>query len=305
MQKTKREFKDTHIKLTFEDKLFEIISYVFLTILGLVCLYPLYFTLIASISDPQLVNSGQIMFLPRNIMMDGYEKVFAYKPLWRGYGNTIIYTLLGTTLNIFLTMITAYPMSRKKFIGKNFFLFYLMFTMYFSGGLIPTFLIVKQIGLYNNWMVMIVMGMISITNVIIARTFIQNSIPEELIEAASIDGLNHYGIFAKMVLPLSKPIIIVLCLYYGVGHWNNYWTAMIYLNDQNLFPLQLILRGLLTANQLSADLASDYEDAVRMQNMVDLMKYGMVIAASLPLLIVYPFLQKYFTKGVMIGSVKG
>lgn len=238
-------------------------------------------------------------------MWDGYQKIFSYKQIWTSYRNTIVYTVLGTLLNVLLTMITAYPLSRKDLRGKKLILFYMMFTMYFGGGLIPTFLVIKSLGLYNNWLIMIFSGLISISNVIICRTFIMNSIPEDLYEAAILDGANHFHYFRRVVLPLSAPVLAVMALYYGVGHWNGYWTAMIYLNDKDLYPLQLVLRGILTLNQIDTDLVSDFDDIVRQQRIAELMKYGLIVVSSAPLIIIYPFLQKHFAKGVMIGSVKG
>ena len=293
------------IHLSRSDQVFEILSYVLLTVLTLVVLYPLYFVLIASISDPNMVGNGQVIFFPKNIMWNGYQKIFSYKQIWTSYRNTIVYTVLGTLLNVLLTMITAYPLSRKDLRGKKLILFYMMFTMYFGGGLIPTFLVIKSLGLYNNWLIMIFSGLISISNVIICRTFIMNSIPEDLYEAAILDGANHFHYFRRVVLPLSAPVLAVMALYYGVGHWNGYWTAMIYLNDKDLYPLQLVLRGILTLNQIDTDLVSDFDDIVRQQRIAELMKYGLIVVSSAPLIIIYPFLQKHFAKGVMIGSVKG
>lgn len=292
------------IKLTRQDIVFETVSYILLTVLMLAVLYPLYFVLIASFSDPQMVNSGQVLFIPKGIMLDGYQKVLSYGQLWVGYRNTILYTVLGTILNVFLTMLTAYPLS-KKFYGRNLFLLFVMIPMYLSGGLIPTYLIMQDLGLVDNWLIMVVSGMVSITNIIICRTFLVTSIPNELYEAAFIDGLDHFGMFTKIVLPLSKPILAVMCLYYGVAHWNDFWTAMIYINNSQYYPLQLVLRGILTLNQIDPNMFADAEDAVKLQNTADLMKYAMIIVSTIPLLVVYPFIQKYFTKGVMLGSLKG
>ena len=222
-----------------------------------------------------------------------------------GYRNTIFYTVVGTVFNVFLTMLTAYPLSRKNFVGKKFFIFFFMFTMYFAGGLIPSFLVNKALGLYDNWMIMIVAGLISVPNVIICRTFMQNSIPDELYEAAVVDGITHWKNFTRIVLPLSAPVIAVMVLYYGVAHWNDYWTAMVYLSKQETFPLQLVLRGILTLNQVDTGLIQDYEDLIQRQNLVELMKYALIVVSSVPLIVIYPFFQKHFTKGIMVGSLKG
>lgn len=293
------------IKGSMQDRVFEACSYFILTIVLITILYPLHFVAIASFSDPVQVNLGNVVFIPKGITFDGYARVFNFDQLWIGFRNSVIYTILGTLINITVTLMVAYPLSRKVFSGKKAITFYLIFTMYFNGGLIPTFLVVKSLGLYNNWLVMIIMGAVSVFNVIIARTFIQNSIPEELFEAAFIDGSSHLNNFIKIVIPLSRPIIAVLTLYYGVAHWNNFMDALVYLSDKNLYNLQLVLRGILTSNQVSADLMTDFEDFYRRQNEVELMKYGMIVISSVPLLFIYPFLQKYFTKGIMIGSLKG
>ena len=293
------------IRLSRQDRVFEIISYVILTLLSLLVLYPLYFVVIASFSSPQMVNAGQVFLIPKGITWDGYQKIFSYSQLWKGYRNTIFYTLLGTALNVSVTMLAAYPMSRKQFYGKKFFLFYMMFTLYFGGGLIPTYLVCQRLGLVNRWPIMVILGMVSISNTIVCITFLRSSIPAELYEAAYIDGISHFQNFLQIVLPLSKSIIAVMCLYYGVGHWNDYWKGMIYLNDQKLYPLQLILRGILTLDQIDASMLTDYEDIIRLQNQKELIKYGSIIVSTIPMLAIYPFLQKYFVKGVMIGSLKG
>ena len=293
------------IRLSRQDKVFEGISYVILSLLSLIVLYPLYFIVIASFSDPQMVNGGQVFLIPKGITWDGYQKIFSYAQLWTGYRNTIFYTLLGTVLNVSVTMLTAYPMSRKQFYGKKFFLFYMMFTMYFGGGLIPTYLVCQKLGLVNRWPVMVILGLVSISNIIVCITFLRSSIPTELYEAAYIDGISHFQNFWQIVLPLSKPIIAVMCLYSGVGHWNDYWKGMIYLNDQKLYPLQLILRGILTLDQIDFSLLTDYEEILRLQSRKELIKYGIIIVSTVPMLVIYPFLQKYFVKGVMIGSLKG
>ena len=293
------------IRMSRQDKVFSALNYTLLIILTFIVAYPLYFVLIASISNPRLVASGQVWWFPKDIMWDGYKEVFSYGQLWTGYRNTIFYTVVGTVFNVFLTMLTAYPLSRKNFVGKKFFIFFFMFTMYFAGGLIPSFLVNKALGLYDNWMIMIVAGLISVPNVIICRTFMQNSIPDELYEAAVVDGITHWKNFTRIVLPLSAPVIAVMVLYYGVAHWNDYWTAMVYLSKQETFPLQLVLRGILTLNQVDTGLIQDYEDLIQRQNLVELKKYALIVVSSVPLIVIYPFFQKHFTKGIMVGSLKG
>ncbi|WP_304944208.1 carbohydrate ABC transporter permease [Vallitalea guaymasensis] len=293
------------MKISKDDIIFDTINYILLSCVLIIVLYPLYFIVIASISDPTAVSNGQLKFLPIDITFEGYKRIFQDRLILSGYKNTIKYTVIGTTINIFLTMMTAYPLSRKDFSGRKALMIFLMITMYFNGGLIPTYLIVKHLGLINNWLIMVLKGAVSVYNIIIARSFLQSSIPEELYEAAVIDGCSHIKFFTRVVLPLSKAIIAVLVLFYGIVHWNEFFTALIYLRDEKLYPLQLILRSILLENQMQDAMMNNIDDINNQQYIADLIKYGMIIVASLPLLILYPFLQKYFVKGVMIGSVKG
>ena len=293
------------MKISKDDIIFDTINYILLSCVLIIVLYPLYFIVIASISDPTAVSNGQLKFLPIDITFEGYKRIFQDRLILSGYKNTIKYTVVGTTINIFLTMMTAYPLSRKDFSGRKALMIFLMITMYFNGGLIPTYLIVKHLGLINNWLIMVLKGAVSVYNIIIARSFLQSSIPEELYEAAVIDGCSHIKFFTRVVLPLSKAIIAVLVLFYGIVHWNEFFTALIYLRDEKLYPLQLILRSILLENQMQDAMMNNIDDINNQQYIADLIKYGMIIVASLPLLVLYPFLQKYFVKGVMIGSVKG
>ncbi len=292
------------IKLSKGDRIFDVVNYVILSIILLIIFYPLYFIFIASFSDPTYVNNGKMLLWPVGWMTLGYEKVFQYKDVWIGFRNTILYAVCGTSLNVALTMGIAYTLSRRSFVGKKALIVFILIPMFFGGGLVPTYLLVKDLGLYNTPLIMIIMGAVSIFNVIIARTFIQVSIPEELYEAAQIDGCNHFTYFFRIILPLSSSIIAVLVLYYGVDHWNEFFTALIYLNDKDLFSLQLVLRGILIEGAVQSDLVAGAEDAVRRQREMEQLKYALIIMTSLPMLIVYPFLQKYFVKGVMIGAVK-
>ena len=287
------------------DLAFDIFNYVLLGLAALVVLYPLYFVVIASFSDPDAINTGRVVLWPVGFNTMGYEKIFADAKIWRSYSNTIFYTLLGTTINIFLTMMFAYPLSRREFFGRKFLTFFMMFTLYFQGGLVPTYLLMQDINLYDTPWVMVLLPALNVFNVIIARTNIQNNIPEELYEAACLDGCSHLKYFWKVVFPLSKTIIAVLVLYYGVAHWNDYMNGLIYLRDEGLYPLQLVLRGILVQNQASASMMSDVESMMAQQKAAELIKYGLIIVSALPVLVIYPFLQKYFAKGVMVGSVKG
>lgn len=287
------------------DMLFDIFNYVLLGIITLLVLYPLYFIIIASFSDPDYINTGQVVLFPKGFNTLGYQKIFEDTKIWRAYGNTIFYTLVGTVINIVLTMMFAYPLSRKNFCCRKFFTFFMMFTMYFQGGLMPTYILMQNMKLYDTPWVMVLLPAINVFNVIIAKTNIQNNIPEELYEAASIDGCSHFHFFCKIIMPLSKSIVAVLILYYGVAHWNEFMNGLVYLRDEGLYPLQLVLRGILVQNQASADMMADIDSMMEQQKAAELIKYGLILVSALPVLVLYPFLQKYFAKGVMVGAVKG
>ena len=293
------------IRLSRQDKVFEGISYVILSLLSLIVLYPLYFIVIASFSDPQMVNGGQVFLIPKGITWDGYQKIFSYGQLWTGYRNTIFYTLLGTVLNVSVTMLTAYPMSRKQFYGKKIFLFYMMFTMYFGGGLVPTYLIVKQTGLLGSMWALFLPGVVAVGNVIIVRNFFENNIPRELLEAAEIDGASKWTVFVKMVIPLSRSIMAVMVVYSMVAYWNDWFTALIYLRADQA-PLPLVLRNILIKSSTSASQSSMVAGGfAELNKLTEMIKFASIIVAAAPMLIVYPFVQKYFEKGFMAGAVKG
>ncbi|TWE01032.1 carbohydrate ABC transporter membrane protein 2 (CUT1 family) [Neobacillus bataviensis] len=304
MSKQKKNNRAKEIK-SREDKIFDTINFIFLTLICLAVLYPLYFVVIASISNPDLVYNGSVWLLPKEITFEGYKRIFSDPKIWLGYKNTIIYTVLGTAVQVSLTLMAAYALSRKDLYGKSFFMLLILFTMFFSGGLIPTYLVVKQLGMLNTIWAMIIPKAIAVWNLIVARSFFESSIPNELLEAGKIDGCSNTKFFLKIVLPLSKPIIAVLVLFYAVGNWNSYFDALIYLNDESLYPLQLILRNILIQNQMSVQMMSDLDNLAAQQHVGEIIKYGVIIVAALPLLILYPFVQKYFVKGVLIGGVKG
>lgn len=266
--------------------------------------YPMYFIIIASFSDSTLVNQGQVIFLPKGISFYGYEQIFKNKNIWLGYKNTIVYTALGTMLNLAVTLPAAYVLSRKNFRPRKLLMFLFVFTMYFNGGMIPTYMIIKDLHLLDTPWVLIVMGAVSVYNLIITRTFFENSIPDELYEAATLDGCSQFRYFISVVLPLSKAIIAVITLYYMVGHWNDFFNPLLYVNKDKYQPLQIVLRNILLSNQAMAGVtgagASGYA-----QQYADQIKFGVIIVSTVPILCVYPFIQKYFEKGVMIGAVKG
>lgn len=292
-------------KFINSDITFDIVNYALLGFFTLLVLYPLYFILIASISTPAEVLAGNVWVLPKGINFDGYKRIFNDEYILKSYANTFLYTGLGTLISICLTMTIAYVLSIKTLSIRKVLIFYVMFTMYFNGGLIPTYMLANTLGLVNKWQAMVTLGVVNVFNVIIAKTFLENSIPHEMFEAATIDGCDHFKYFLKFVLPLSKPVIAVLVLYYGIENWNGFFKALIYLNDKELYPLQLILRSLLVEVQVSADMIGDIETLERRMELAELIKYGVIVIATVPMLILYPFVQKYFAKGVMIGAVKG
>ncbi|AEE97140.1 MAG: putative aldouronate transport system permease protein [Clostridiales bacterium] len=287
------------------DKAFDIVNGFLLVLITVIVLYPLIYVVSASFSDPMKVLNGEIILLPKGINLDAYKKVFADNEIISGYWNTILYTLVGTAVNVILSIITAYPLSRKDLRGGNIFMGLFTFTMFFSGGLVPTYLIIRDLGLIDNFWVMVLPGAISIYNVIIMRTYFQSSIPFELQESAMLDGCSNWRILWSIILPLSMPIIAVMVLFYGVGHWNSYFDALIYLRDQAKYPLQLVLRKILVQNQMQQLMNSASESIAQQQVLAEGIKYATIVVASVPVLIIYPFLQRYFVKGVMIGAIKG
>lgn len=284
---------------------FDIIAIIILAFFGFITAYPMYFCVIASFSDPTKVMLGDVILLPKDITFDGYERMLQDETIWTGYMNTILYVGVGTFLSVLTTMMIAYPLSRKAFAGRKAVTVILLITMYFSGGMIPSYILVGNLGLRDTRFYMMIAGMISVYNVIVARSFLSMNIPQDLQEAAAMDGCSPIRFFIQMVLPLSKAIMAVLMLYYGVGKWNDYMTALIYLSDESKFPLALVLKGILitTTSGLSYDTADPMLMMERMK-VAESMKYGVMIVSTLPIMCLYPFLQKYFVKGVMIGSVK-
>lgn len=293
-------------KVSGADRVFNIVAYSILTVAFLLVAYPLYFVVIASLSDPLLVGSGQVWFFPRGFTLEGYQRVLGDAAILRGYWNTIVYTVIGTTVNLAVTVPAAYALSRKDLKGRNPIMFLFMLTMFITGGTIPTFIVVRSLNLLNSMWALILPAAMSVYNMIIARTFFQSTIPDELWEAAEIDGCSIVRFFGSIVLPLSKAILAILVLYYGVGHWNSYYSAMLYITERSSFPLQLVMRGILTKNEIPGNMIqADVDLMAQRQYLAEMIKYALIISSSLPVLILYPFLQKYFVKGVMIGSVKG
>lgn len=298
------------VKETGRDKLFLICNYIYVFLAFIIVAYPVIYMISASISDPKLVGSGEMWLWPKGITFEGYQRVFQNASIWTGYGNTILYTVVGTAVNLFVTLPAAYALSRKDFVGRNFFMGMFMVTMFFGGGLVPSYLLVKELGMINSMWAIVIPSAASIWNIIVSRTFFQSSIPKELQEAAQIDGCTNLRLFIKIILPLSMPIIAVMALFYGVGNWNSYFPALIYLNDAAKYPLQLVLRQILVLQEMSAQggAGMDASTASALNNKAEiaaLVKYAVIIVATAPIIAIYPFLQRYFVQGVMIGSVKG
>ncbi|MGE7624961.1 carbohydrate ABC transporter permease [Viridibacillus sp. NPDC096237] len=289
---------------TKTDRAFNVINFVFLAIVALLVIYPLVFVLSASLSNPQYILSGELWLWPKEFTLDAYEKVFKNEDIINGFVNTLKYTVFGTILNIIMTILAAYPLSRRDLKGRGFIMAFIVFTMFFSGGLIPTYLLIRDLGMLNTFWVMIIPNAVAVWNIIIMRTFFQ-SIPHELEESAMIDGAGNFKILWSIVLPLSFPVIAVMVLFYSVGHWNSYFQALIYLQDQDKFPLQLILRQILIQGETDDMIKATSESFLAQQLSVEGLKYAVLIVANLPMLMLYPFLQRYFVKGVMIGSLKG
>ena len=286
------------------DRIFGAVVIILSILCFIVVLYPLWFVVIASISNSDLVNLGQVTFLPKDIRFYGFAQVFQDARIWNGYGNTILYVVVGTILNLAVTMPAAYALSRPDFRARNAVMMYFVFTMYFSGGLVPLYMTISKLGLISTKWILIIFVLINTYNLIIARTFIQNSIPNDLYEAAILDGCNHFTFFWKVVLPLSKAIISVEILYYAVFHWNDYFNALVYNYNSANEPLQMVLRRILLLNEAFASGNGGVQGGYA-QSSADQVKYAVMIVSTVPILCVYPFVQKYFEKGVMIGAVKG
>lgn len=287
------------------DRIFNVCNYVYLGLAFLVVAYPLIYIVSASFSDSSAVVRGEVWLFPVGFELEAYKAIFTNKMIMTGYRNSIIYTVLGTILNLILTTLTAYPLARKKLYGRQIITWIFMFTMFFSGGLIPQYILMNNLKLLNTMWAVIVSGGISIYNMIVMRSFLQSSIPEDLYEAAYLDGCGDIRILWSIVLPLSKPILAVMVLYYAVWHWNDFFNALIYTSDPNLSPLQLVLRELLVLNKIEGQLTESAATIASRVGMYELLRYAIIVVASVPVLCLYPFVQKYFVKGVMIGSVKG
>ena len=294
-------------RLCFSDKLFYCLTTAFLAFFMLIVLLPLINIVACSFSGSYAVSAGQVYLLPKKFTLEGYKTVFNYRGIWRAYGMTFFYTIVGTVINLAMTMLCAYPLSQRDLPLKGPVIGLMTFTMFFGGGLIPSYILVMKLKLLNTVWAMMIPGAMSVYNMILARTFMQG-IPNDLWEASQLDGCNEFTYFRTVVLPLSSTLLSVLMLFYGVGHWNSCFDAMIYLNDSKLYPLQLVLRDILVVNSMdmsSMQNSTNYADQEAREALAQLMKYALIIVSSVPVLVLYPFLKKYFAKGIMLGSLKG
>ena len=276
------------------DRVFEIVNTALLALILLVILYPLWFVVIASVSDPAKVVAGDVLLWPAGVSFEAYRMVFRDSMIMTGYRNTLYYTILGTAINLVMTVLAAYPLSRKDWVGRGFFMALVMFTMFFSGGTIPTYLLMNDLGLINTTWAIVLPGAVSVYNAIVMRTFFINSIPLELQEAAQVDGCSNTRLLLRIVLPLSKPILAVMVLFYGVAHWNAFFGALIYITESDRYPLQLVLRSILIQNTASQDMLGEVDTLGNRVMLAETIKYALIIVSSLPMMVLYPFLQRFF-----------
>lgn len=293
------------VKLSKQDQIYYVVVEIVVTIFLLAVLYPLIYIVSSSFSSATAVSTGKVILWPVEFSLKGYKEVFSNRDVLIGYRNTIFYTVVGTIFDVSITLIAAYPLSRKDFVGRNFFSFFFSFTMMFSGGIVPSYLLLKNLHMLNTIWAMLIPGALSVYNMLVVKNFMQNSIPGELLEAAQIDGCSDTKYFFEILLPLSKASIAVIALFYAVGHWNAYFNALMYLSNRELIPLQIVLREILINSKMDSSMVTDPELLEAKLGMADLLKYSLMIVSSVPILCVYPFVQKYFVKGVMVGSVKG
>lgn len=293
-------------KMRGSDKVIEIIMLALILLIVITVLYPLYYVVVASVSDPYDVYAGKTFFLPSQFTLEGYEKVFRESAIFKGYINSILYTVIGTIVTTALVFITAFPLSRRELPGRNLVMIFYLITMYFTGGLIPTYIVVSKTGLLNSMWALILPGGVSVFNVIVTRTYFESSIPGDVLEAAKIDGCGYLKTFIDIVLPLSKPVMAVMVVFAMVAFWNDWFTALIYMNDKGKYPLQLALRQILVQSEALASALSGMDGGYAEANRItELIKFSSIVVGAAPMLIIYPFVQKYFEKGFMIGAVKG
>lgn len=292
------------MKVSKGDRIFNIINAVVMAIICIVIVYPIYYVAIASVTDPVVVSTGVPLFYPVKLYLKGYETTLNYTPLWTSYKNTIIYTVVGTLVSLFCTIPAGYALSRKDMPGRRGLIFVFTFTMFFSGGIIPLYITIRNLGIYNTIWAMVMPVAVSAYNLIVCRSFFESGLPDELLEAAKVDGCSDFKFFFQIAIPLSTTIIAVMCLFYATAMWNQFFNALMYLQDDNKMPLQVVLRNLVLMNQAN-QMGSSGDAMITKQKLAEQLKYCIVVISAAPLLIVYPFIQKYFAKGVTIGAVKG
>jgi putative aldouronate transport system permease protein len=291
-------------KQSLPDRVFDVVNWVIMILVCVSIAYPLWFVLVASFTDPNVVNQGRILIYPVKLFLGGYERIFRYPPLWKGYLNTLIYTVAGSVVSIAVTVPAAYALSRRDMKGRRIIMFLFTFTMFFSGGIIPLYLIIQKIRIYNTIWAIVLPGAVSVYNLIVCRSFFDTSIPLELLEASRLDGCTDFGFFFRIALPLSSTIIAVMVLFYATGIWNSFMNALMFMASQDKMPLQVIMRNLILINQATM-ITADASEMIMRQKLAEQLKYAVIVVSALPLLLTYPFLQKYFVRGVMIGAVKG
>lgn len=306
MQKKRRKYA----RMTLNNRIFDVFNYTALGLLLLVFVAPLMNVISSSFSDPDMIAGGKVWLLPKGFTLEGYQEVRQMDKIWIGYANSVYYTVVGTLANLIVTIMCAYPLSKKDLVGRNFIMGIFSFTMFFGGGLVPTFMLVRSLGLLDTRAALILPGLMSVYNMIIARTFFSTSIPSDLYDAAEIDGCNEFSTLIRIVIPLSAPIIAVLGLYYAVAHWNSYFSGLIYLSDSSKYPLQLVLRDFLLSQQswddmLTSASAEMQAEIVEQMKKREQLRYVVIVVAALPMCMLYPFIQKFFIKGVMVGAIKG
>jgi putative aldouronate transport system permease protein len=298
------KLKGAFDRQSLPDRIFDLVNWAVMILVCISIAYPLWFVLVASFTDPNIVNQGRILLYPVKLFLGGYERIFRYPPLWKGYLNTIIYTTAGSAVSIAITLPAAYALSRRDMRGRRIIMFLFTFTMFFSGGIIPLYLIIQKIRIYNTLWAMVLPSAVSVYNLIVCRSFFDTSIPQELLEASRLDGCTDFGFFFRIVLPLSSTIIAVMVLFYATGIWNSFMNALMFMADQAKMPLQVIMRNLILINQANM-ITTDASEMIMRQKLAEQLKYAVIVVSALPLLLAYPFLQKYFVRGVMIGAVKG
>jgi putative aldouronate transport system permease protein len=301
----KRRRRRRRIRETGSDLIFNVVNYALLCLVLIIVLYPLIYITSASFSAPSAVVAGKVRLLPVDFSLTGYKKVFAHKAIWKAFANSLFYTGVGTLVNVIMTILAAYPLSRKDLYGRNFLMALFFFTMLFGGGLIPFYLVVQRLGLLNTRWALIIPVALSVWNLFITMTYFRTSIPQELFDAAQLDGCSDIRYLISVVLPLSRPIIAVLFLFYAVGHWNQYFLALILLKDRALYPLQLVLREILVLSEIDFSMIGDVETMAMVQGLKEQLKYTLITVTSIPVLMLYPFVQRHFIKGLTLGSLKG